>query len=194
MTLVSEDPVFAGKLKDEIRESLDFVQITYFTSEDHFKVDFPETKSDIILSDQRNHSAGWQTFLEDVLKHDSDSLVIFIIEENEREKSVEMIKAGAYDVLTPASLSRIQALIHRIIRDIKDKANLRYLSAEKSFSDHIADNSRSMLSIINRDYVYEKVNATFCNAQSNEIESIIGKSLSEMWGKETFESKIKEEY
>jgi signal transduction histidine kinase/CheY-like chemotaxis protein len=63
---------------------------------------------------------------------------------------------------------------------------------EKSFGDHIADHSRSMLSIINRDYIYERVNATFCNAHSIEIESIIGKSLPEIWGRETFESKIKQ--
>jgi two-component system, cell cycle sensor histidine kinase and response regulator CckA len=55
----------------------------------------------------------------------------------------------------------------------------------------MADNSRSMLSIINRNYVYEKVNATYCNAHSEVIEGIIGKSLSEVWGRETFENKIR---
>jgi signal transduction histidine kinase len=55
----------------------------------------------------------------------------------------------------------------------------------------MADNSRSMLSIINRNYVYEKVNATFCHAHSITVESIIGKSLSEIWGKEIFEGNIR---
>ncbi|MBA4321549.1 MAG: hypothetical protein C0408_01905 [Odoribacter sp.] len=63
--------------------------------------------------------------------------------------------------------------------------------AEKSFGDHMADNSRSMLSIINRDYVYEKVNTTFCNAHSIALESIVGKSLCEIWGRETFDAKIR---
>jgi len=191
VALVSEDPVLAGNLKKGIGESLDFVQITYFDSEDSFLSDFTDSRTDIILSDHRDHSARWKTFLEEILKQDSDSLVIFIVEDIGRGRSVDMIKAGAYDVLSPASIGRIQPLIHKIIRDIDDKANLRYLSAEKSFSDQIANNSRSMLSIINRAYVYEKVNATFCNAHSIGVESIIGKSLSEIWGEETFESKIR---
>jgi signal transduction histidine kinase/DNA-binding response OmpR family regulator len=192
VALVSEDPIFADNLKKAIKKSFDFIQITYFDSEDYFLTGLPDTKIDIILSDQRNHSASWISFLKEIQKNDLESFVIFIVEESERGKSVEMIKAGVYDVLTPAALSRIQPLFYRILRDIDDKANLRYLYAEKDFSDHIADNSRSMLSIINRDYVYEKVNATFCNAQSIKIESIIGKSLSEIWGKETFEGKIKQ--
>jgi signal transduction histidine kinase/DNA-binding response OmpR family regulator len=192
VAIVSEDPAFAGNLKKIILESLDFVQITYFDSERSFLSGFTETKADIILSDQRDSSIEWTIFLNEILKHDPGPLLIFIVDDSEREKSVAMIRAGIYDVLTPASLNRIQPLINRILRDIDEKANLRYLSTEKDFGDHIANNSRSMLSIINRNYVYEKVNATFCNAQSIKIESIIGKSLSEIWGKETFEGKIRQ--
>lgn len=68
---------------------------------------------------------------------------------------------------------------------------LNFLSREKFYSDHILDNSRSMLSIINRNYIYEKVNATFCEAQSVFASSIVGKSLGDVWGKVTFLEKIK---
>jgi signal transduction histidine kinase len=68
---------------------------------------------------------------------------------------------------------------------------LNYLSKEKYYHDHIMDHSRSMISIINRDYVYEKVNATFCKALRGVAESIIGKSLEEVWGTETFNNHIK---
>ncbi len=192
VALVSEDPAFAVNLKKTIIESLDFVQINYFDSDLTFFSAYPDTKTNLILSDQRNNSYSWKVFLEETLKLDAYSLIIFIVEDRERGKSVDMIKSGAYDVITPASITRIQPLLHKVIRDIEDKANLRYLSDEKNFGDHIANNSRSMLSIINREYVYEKVNATFCNTQSIKIESIIGKPLSEIWGKETFEKKIKE--
>jgi signal transduction histidine kinase len=67
-----------------------------------------------------------------------------------------------------------------------------YLLAEKGFGDEIANNSRSMLSIINREYVYEKVNTPFCNAHNIESESILGRPLWEIWGRETFESKIRQ--
>jgi signal transduction histidine kinase/response regulator of citrate/malate metabolism len=192
VALVSEDQLFAGSLRKIVRDSLDFVHVTYSDSESSFIAELQDIKADVILSDQRNSSDGWEPFLLEIMDHNQDSMVIFIVEENERGKSVDMIKAGAYDVLTPGALSRIQPVLHKITRDIDEKAHLRYLSAEKGFGDHIANNSRSMLSIINREYIYEKVNATFCNAHSINIESIVGKSLAEIWGFETFETKIKQ--
>jgi len=68
---------------------------------------------------------------------------------------------------------------------------LEFLKKEKSFADHILNNSRSMISIINRDYIYEKVNTTFCNAQLGMAESIVGRSLGDVWGHDTFRDKIK---
>jgi len=69
---------------------------------------------------------------------------------------------------------------------------LKFLVKEKQFSDHILNNSRSMISIINREYVYEKVNAAFCDAQKGMEQSIIGKSLGEVWGYDTFKKSIKQ--
>jgi signal transduction histidine kinase len=67
----------------------------------------------------------------------------------------------------------------------------KYLAREKYFSDQIVNNSRSMISIINRNYVYEKVNVAFCDAQKGVEKAIIGKSLGDIWGHETFNSRIK---
>jgi len=50
-----------------------------------------------------------------------------------------------------------------------------FLENEKIYTDHILDTSRSMISIINRDYVYIKVNSTFCNAHKGIAEAIVGK-------------------
>ncbi len=68
---------------------------------------------------------------------------------------------------------------------------LEFLKKEKLVSDHILNNSRSMISVINRDYIYEKVNATFCKAHMGMEDSIIGKSLGDVWGHDTFRNKIK---
>jgi len=63
------------------------------------------------------------------------------------------------------------------------------------FSGKMAENvlnfSRSMLSIINRKYIYERVNTAFCSAHKIPPELLIGKSMSEIWGEETFNDKIK---
>jgi signal transduction histidine kinase len=68
---------------------------------------------------------------------------------------------------------------------------LRFLAKEKAISDAIINNSRSMISIINREYVYEKVNATFCNEHNSVTDSILGKSLADVWGNEIFQNTIK---
>jgi signal transduction histidine kinase/CheY-like chemotaxis protein len=68
---------------------------------------------------------------------------------------------------------------------------LRYLAKEKDISDQIINHSRSMITIINRDYIYEKVNSTFCNAHQVVLNTILGKSLGDVWGQETFQNAIK---
>ena len=122
VALISEDPVFAGNLKKAIRESLDFVLINYLDSDSSFLASFPETKADIILSDQRDIFNDWKVFLEEILRQDPNSLVIYIVEDREKGKSVTMIRSGVYDVITPASLTRIQPLLHRALRDQEDNS------------------------------------------------------------------------
>ncbi len=68
---------------------------------------------------------------------------------------------------------------------------LKFLKKEKVISDQIINNSRSMISIINRDYIYEKVNTAFCEAHKTVIDAIVGKSLSDVWGNGTFQQTIK---
>jgi len=72
-----------------------------------------------------------------------------------------------------------------------DNDFINFLTREKYFSDHILNNSRSMISVINRNYVYEKVNSTFCKAQNELSDSIVGKTLGDVWGEETFRKNIK---
>ena len=63
--------------------------------------------------------------------------------------------------------------------------------AALDISDQIINHSRSMISIINRDYVYEKVNATFCREHQIVSESVEGRSLADVWGKDIFRDHIK---
>jgi PAS domain S-box-containing protein len=72
-----------------------------------------------------------------------------------------------------------------------NKASLDFLTREKFYFDHILNSSRSMISVINRDYVYVKVNTAFCDAQRGVADSIIGKSLGDVWGDNTFNKNIK---
>ena len=68
---------------------------------------------------------------------------------------------------------------------------LKFLTKEKDISDQIINHSRSMITIINREYIYEKVNSTFCNAHQIVLDTILGKSLEDFWGQDTFQNVIK---
>jgi PAS domain S-box-containing protein len=65
------------------------------------------------------------------------------------------------------------------------------ISDEKDIFDQIINHSRSMISIINRNYIYEKVNTTFCKEHQIASDSIVGKSLADVWGDVTFKDHIK---
>jgi signal transduction histidine kinase len=69
---------------------------------------------------------------------------------------------------------------------------LKYLTKEKDIADQIINHSRSMITIINRDYIYEKVNSTFCEAHQLVIDTILGKSMGDVWGYDTFQNIIKQ--
>jgi len=68
---------------------------------------------------------------------------------------------------------------------------LKYLTKEKDIADQIINHSRSMITIINREYIYEKVNSTFCNAHQVVLDTILGKSMGDVWGHDTFQNIIK---
>jgi two-component system, cell cycle sensor histidine kinase and response regulator CckA len=69
---------------------------------------------------------------------------------------------------------------------------LNYLTKEKDISDQIINHSRSMITIINREYIYEKVNAAFCDAHQVVIDTVLGRSMSDVWGHDTFQNVIRQ--
>jgi PAS domain S-box-containing protein len=77
------------------------------------------------------------------------------------------------------------------MQDIVESDDQKSGSSGMEISDQIIDHSRSMISIINRNYVYEKVNATFCREHQLVSESVEGKSLADVWGDDTFRNHIK---
>lgn len=55
----------------------------------------------------------------------------------------------------------------------------------------IVNASSECMSMINDDYVYEAVNDAYCRAQGKPREEIIGKTVSEIWGRNVFNKSIK---
>jgi signal transduction histidine kinase len=73
----------------------------------------------------------------------------------------------------------------------EDSDYIKILLRDKEISDQIINHSRSMISLIDNSYVYVKVNAAFCNAHQVINNFVEGKSLSDVWGDETFNVIIK---
>ena len=69
---------------------------------------------------------------------------------------------------------------------LRDDKQHKVLSDEHEISESIINHSRSMISVINRNYIYEKANLTFCNAHNITPDQIVGRSLSDIWGTLTF--------
>ncbi len=57
--------------------------------------------------------------------------------------------------------------------------------------EFMVDASHEFMSIINREYRYEAVNAAFCASMKRSREEIIGRSVEEVWGRSRFAETIK---
>ena len=55
----------------------------------------------------------------------------------------------------------------------------------------IANAADQLLTMIDRNYMYENVNQAYCRARGQRHEDVVGKSVSDVWGKNQFDSIIK---
>ena len=56
---------------------------------------------------------------------------------------------------------------------------------------HLVNKSRDLITLINKDYVYEIANDAYLKAIGKERGEIVGKTVAEVWGEERFESSIR---
>jgi diguanylate cyclase (GGDEF)-like protein/PAS domain S-box-containing protein len=57
--------------------------------------------------------------------------------------------------------------------------------------EYIVNNSKDFITLINRDYVYEIVNDTYCSVIEKSKEELLGSTVAEVWGDDVFNSTIK---
>lgn len=55
----------------------------------------------------------------------------------------------------------------------------------------IIDASKDFITLVNKDYIYEFVNASYCREIGLDDQRVIGRSVADIWGKEKFERRIK---
>jgi len=57
--------------------------------------------------------------------------------------------------------------------------------------EYIVNISKDFITLVNRDYVYEIVNDSYCTEMGRSREEIINRSVADIWGKEKFEKSLK---
>ncbi|KAF0142151.1 MAG: PAS/PAC sensor signal transduction histidine kinase [Stygiobacter sp.] len=82
--------------------------------------------------------------------------------------------------------------ISGIIVNSRDQTDRRHIEEIRRKYEFIANASKELMCLINRNYQYEAVNEEYCSALSKERSEILGKSISQIFGEDTFNNLIKE--
>lgn len=108
------------------------------------------------------------------------------------ENAVLLMKEGAHDYVMKDRLGRLAPVISRELQEAEERKSRRKAEDLHRKADFIINTSKDMMALINRDYVYETVNRSFCKAfQKDNPKEMIGLSVQDVWGQEVFERKIK---
>jgi two-component system cell cycle sensor histidine kinase/response regulator CckA len=148
-------------------------------------------KPDIILANFLQPSFECIEALQTVRETDPDIPFIFLSGIMGEENAIEVIKSGATDYVLKHRLSRLVPAIRRALLEAREKAKRIEAEKLKQKYDFIVNASRSMFTLIDRQYIYEAVNDAFCRAHKLVRIEIIGKSPAQIWGKQVFEKYIK---
>ncbi len=73
-------------------------------------------------------------------------------------------------------------------RDITDRRSLEEMRRRYEF---IANASKELMTLVNREYCYEAANEALCAAVNRKQHEIVGKRVGEIWGDESFEKLLK---
>ncbi len=161
------------------------------SNEKQFKQKLQEEHYDIIISDYYLPPYDGFKALDYVQERCPLTPFILISGVAGEELAVEAIKRGASDYILKENLYRLPSAIHKAILLFKEKELKQKAEDLRTKYDFIINTSRSLMSLIDRNYTYEAINNAFAAAHNLIKEEIIGKSLSEIWGNQSFKKSIK---
>ncbi|MEW5773616.1 MAG: PAS domain S-box protein [Thermodesulfobacteriota bacterium] len=73
----------------------------------------------------------------------------------------------------------------------QDITRRKQVEEEREAYRTMAETSADFMTLIGRDYVYHAANRAYCRAVGREERQIVGRSVAEVWGQETFERDIR---
>ncbi len=81
--------------------------------------------------------------------------------------------------------------IQSIVRDITER---KQQDATRQRYEFIANTARDLMTLVNREYIYEAANDAYCQALDKHRHEIIGRSVAEIWGSRPLEREIKSRF
>jgi PAS domain S-box-containing protein len=183
---------------DLVREYLDEDEIVYDLIHVKTKEDFITAlkgeELDIILADFSLPSFDGLEALDITQQLISDIPFIIISGVMGEELAIEALKSGATDYVLKQRLSRLVPSISRALLEANERTTRLRAENERQKYDFIVNASKSMFTLVDRNYTYEAVNDAFCKAHNLIRDQVLGKTLTEVWGEESFNTYIRKNF
>jgi PAS domain S-box-containing protein len=183
---------------DLVREYLEEDKIVYDlihvkTKEDFIKA-LKEEELHIILADFSLPSFDGLEALDITQQLISDIPFIIISGVMGEELAIEALKSGATDYVLKQRLSRLVPSISRALLEANERTTRLRAENERQKYDFIVNASKSMFTLVDRNYTYEAVNDAFCKAHNLIRDEVLGKTLIEVWGEDSFDKYIRKNF
>ena len=167
------------------------IELKHINNKEDFIIIFHEYKPDIILSELFTPSFDSLEALETIRRENTEIPYIFLTGDIDEETTIRLFKNGATDLVQKNRMNRLIPAINRAILEIHERYRRIHAEKVKQKYDFIVNASKSMFTLIDKNYIYEEVNDAFCKAHKLVRDQIIGKTLSDLWGPEIFNKFIK---
>jgi PAS domain S-box-containing protein len=191
---LEDNPLDVEIVRNVFEEEKIDIELKDVKSKSNFTEALNSFAPDIILADFSLPSFDGLEALELVRSHQQDIPFIFISGVMGEELAIEVLKSGATDYILKQKMGRLVPIVRRALLETKEKAKRIHAEKLKNKYDFIVNASRSMFTLVDKDYTYEAVNDAFCKAHNLIREEIIGRSLEDLWGPEVFKTYIKKNF
>ena len=147
---------------------------------------------DLILSDYNMPRFSTPEALSILKESGIDVPFIIVSGATGEENAVQLMKEGAHDYVMKGHIQRLVPVIERELQEAEGRKSRRKAEDLYRKSDFVVNASGDMMVLINRNYVYETVNKSFCKTfKKSSRKEVVGSLVSDVWGQEVFEQKIK---
>jgi PAS domain S-box-containing protein len=175
------------------QENIDFHLIHAENKEEYIK-SLQNNDLDIILADFSLPSLDGLEALSLTQQLHPDIPFIIVSGVMGEELAIEALKSGATDYVLKQRLGRLIPSIRRAMLEGNERRERKMAVNEKHKYDFIVNASKSMFTLIDRSFKYEAVNDAFCKAHDLVRDEIIGKTLVELWGEDSFNKHIRDSF